>query len=125
MDFAAEMIILLIGGKEMYQALSFIFSFFDPRLVPFIFVLNIIGYWLKKVGLPKWCPPLPLLLFLFSFVLSAVFGWIVTDETEGKAIIMSIVYYGLGNGLLLGFLSTSGYDIVHAFIKRAKEKKEA
>jgi hypothetical protein len=36
---------------------------------------------------------------------------------------MSILYYGIGNGLLIGFLSTSGYDIVHAFMKQAKALK--
>ena len=124
MEKLFELSIILIGGKEMYQALSFIFSFFDPRLVPFILVLNVIGYWLKKVGLPKWSPPLPLLLLLLSFFISAIFGWVVTDGEDAKAIVMSILYYGLGNGLLIGFLSTSGYDIVHAFMKQAKALKE-
>lgn len=119
-----EMVILLVGGREMYQALSFIFSFFDPRLAPFIFVLNIIGYWLKKTGLPKWAPPLPLLLVMLSFLISAVFGWVVTEAEGTKAIVLSILYYGIGNGLLIGFLSTSGYDIVHSFLKNANKKKE-
>lgn len=120
-----ELTLILYGGKEMYQALSFIFSFFDPRLVPFVFVLNALVFWIKKVGLPKWSPPLPLILMLLSFTICAVFGWVVTEATGTKAIIMSIVYYGLGNGLLIGFLSIFGYDIAHAFVKKAKEKKEA
>lgn len=110
----------------MYQFISFVFSFFDPRLVPFVLVMNVVGYWVKKVEIPKlkWCPPLPLLIFLVSFFVSALFGWLVTDAEGGKAIAMSILYYGLGNGLLIGFLSTSGYDIVHSFIKKMKNGKE-
>ena len=111
----------------MIELFSIILSALDIRLVPFVLVLNVLGYWIKKQGLPKWCPPLPLLNILVSFLICSVFGWVVTDATGLKGIVMAIVFYGLGNGLLIAFVATYSYDVVHAFTKRkaAKLKEDA
>lgn len=98
----------------------------DPRLIAWVVVINIIGYWLKVKGLPKWCPPLPLLLFLISFVICTLFGWLVSGDLGGpKAAVMSIFFYGLGNGFLVAVTATWGYDIVHAIRKQRKAKESA
>lgn len=110
------------GNRLMFDFVAFIFSFFDPRLVPWIFVLNILGFWLKRYGLPKWCPPLPVLLFFFAFMISAFFGWLISDAEDLKTVLLSIVFYGLGNGSLIGFMAVFGYDIVHAFFKKKEVK---
>ena len=104
------------------ELFTVLLSVLDIRLVPFVLVLNVLGYWLKRNGLPKWCLPLPLLNALVSFVICAVFGWIVTDAEGAKAVVMAIVFYGLGNGLLISFVATYGYDVVHAFTKKKAAK---
>lgn len=100
-----------------------IINAFDYRLIPFVFVLNIIGYWGKRINLPKWLPPMPLLIMLSSFIICATFGWAHTSVEGAKAIFVSIVEYGLGNGSIVAMLAIFGYDSVHAFTKKTKFAK--
>lgn len=102
-------------GEELFMD---VINAFDYRLIPWVFVLNIIGYWAKKLTLPKWVPPTPLLLMLASFFICAGFGWAHTDVVGSKALFVSIVEYGLGNGAIIAMLAIFGYDSVHAFTKR-------
>lgn len=95
---------------EMLQAIN-------PALVPFAFGLNVVGYWLKKCGLPKWCPPLPITLFLISFMICALFGWAHTAVEGWKGVLIVVGEYGLGNGAIVTLMSTYGYDVVHGFTK--------
>ena len=102
-------------GEELFMD---VINAFDYRLIPWVFVLNIIGYWVKKLDLPKWVPPTPLLLMLASFLVCTGFGWAHTDVTGAKAVFISIVEYGLGNGAIVAMLAIFGYDSIHAFTKR-------
>lgn len=95
-----------------------ILNAFDLRLIPWVFVLNIFGYWLKKITLPKWVPPTPLLLMLLSFIICTSFGWAHTDVEGAKAVYVSIIEYGIGNGAIVAMIAIFGYDSVHAFTKR-------
>ncbi len=97
-----------------------IINAFDYRLIPFVFVLNVIGYWGKRITLPKWVPPMPLIIMLFSFIICAMFGWAHTTVEGAKAIFVTVVEYGLGNGSIVAMLAIFGYDSVHAFTKRTK-----
>lgn len=107
-------------GEEIFMD---VLNAFDYRLIPWVFVLNIIGYWAKKVTLPKWLPPIPLLLFVASFFVCAGFGWAHTDVVGSKMVFVSIVEYGLGNGAIVAMLAIFGYDSVHAFTKRKNLKQ--
>ena len=95
-----------------------IINAFDYRLIPWVFVLNIIGYWGKRMNLPKWVPPMPLLIMLSSFLICCGFGWAHTDVTGAKAVFVAVVEYGLGNGAIVAMLAIFGYDSVHAFTKK-------
>lgn len=93
----------------------------DAHLIPFAMVVWVFGYWFKRNGLPKWAPPLPLVLFLLSFVLCACYGWAHTTATGAKSLMIILVEYGLCNGALITFMSTFGYDIVHGYTKKRNE----
>lgn len=111
----------LEAGEEVTLTLL---NAFDIRLVPWIFVLNIMGYWLKKLDMPKWVPPMPILVLVASFSVCSLFGWAHTDATGAKAMVISIMEYGLGNGAIVALIATYGYDTVHSFTKRLGMNKE-
>ena len=140
LNFASQSVVFVISllklfipsfvrdtGEELFMD---VINAFDYRLIPWVFVLNIIGYWTKKLNLPKWVPPTPLLLMLASFLICSGFGWAHADVEGSKAIFVSIVEYGLGNGAIIAMLAIFGYDSVHAFTKmrgfssKQKESKE-
>ncbi len=100
-----------------------VLSFIDPSLLPWVVVANVFGYWLKKEKLPGWFPPIPLVIFLANFLICSVIGWALTDAEGWKAIIIALLDYGIGNGLVITLISTFGYDVVHSFTKRSSEKK--
>lgn len=138
LNFASQVVVFILSllklfipssirdtGEELFMD---VINAFDYRLIPWVFVLNIIGYWTKKMNLPKWVPPTPLLLMLASFLICTGFGWAHTDVVGAKAIFVSIVEYGLGNGAIIAMLAIFGYDSVHAFTKRrgfSPKEKEA
>lgn len=94
----------------------------DPKLLPWVLFLNVAGIWLKRGKLPSWMPPIPILLFLISFIICCVFGWIHTEATGAKAMLQIILEYGLANGLVMTLIATWGYDIVHAYTKKEWNK---
>lgn len=116
--FCPELLVQL--GKEV--SVDLLANLMDPKLIPWVLVLNILGYWLKKLRLPKFLPPLPVLLFAASFVVCCLFGWAHTEATGAKAMIITIMDYGIVNGLLVAFFAISGYDILKGFMSR-KEKE--
>ena len=138
LNFASQSVVFVISllklfipsyvrdtGEELFMD---VINAFDYRLIPWVFVLNIIGYWTKKLNLPKWVPPTPLLLMLASFLICSGFGWAHADVEGSKAIFVSIVEYGLGNGAIIAMLAIFGYDSVHAFTKMrgfSSKQKEA
>lgn len=112
------------AGKEV--ALNFL-NALDPQLLPWVFVLNILGYWLKKLVLPRWMPSMPVIIFMASFVVCCLFGWAHTDAVGAKAMVISIFQYGIGNGIAVAWAAIFGYDVFSSEKKKylaAKEKKE-
>lgn len=138
LNFASQSVVFIISLLKLFlpsvfrdtgeELLMDVINAFDYRLIPWVFVLNIIGYWMKKMNLPKWVPPTPLILMLTSFLICTGFGWAHADVEGSSAIFVSIVEYGLGNGAIIAMLAIFGYDSVHAFTKRrgfsSKEKEE-
>lgn len=99
-------------------------SFIDLSLAPWIVVANVLGYWMKRQKRPKWFPPIPLVIFMFNFIVCSLIGWALTDAIGGKALVIAILEYGIGNGIVVTVLSTYGYDVVHSFRKREGGKKD-
>ena len=50
---------------------------FDAKLIPWVFVVNILGLWLKRMKLPEWAPPIPLLLWRPSWCARFSAGYIL------------------------------------------------
>ena len=90
---------------------------FDLDLLPWIVFIVILGRTLKRVRMPAWVPPIPVLLLMISFVLCALFGWWHTDLEGSERMISTVLIYGLGNGCFVALLAMGGYDIAHAFVK--------
>lgn len=101
-----------------------ILSFVDADLLPWILVLNVAGYWLKQLRLPKWFPPIPLILFAVSFCLCSFFGWANTTAVGVKGFVIAVLEYGIGNSILMTFAATFLYDVTHGFTKAYKKRKE-
>lgn len=92
-------------------------SAFDLTMLPWTVFIVILGRQLKKVKIPTWAPPLPVILLLVSFIVCALFGWFHSSVDGAERMIRTVLVYGVGNGCLVGLLAMGGYDIVHAFIK--------
>ena len=112
---------LLYLGEEV--TVDLLANLMDPKLIPWIFVLNIYGYWMKKLRLPKWMPPLPVQIFALSFIVCSLFGWAHTGAEGVKAVIIATMDYGIVNGILVAFSATFGYDVYKGFVSRKKEVK--
>ena len=107
----------------MIDLVNMLFELLDPALLFWALVLNVLGYHLKKVGLPKYCPPIPLLLYLVALVPCLALGWATVNAEGGKAAYLAI-FYGLSNAGLITLPAIFGYDVVHAFTgKYAKDCK--
>ena len=98
--------------------MEFLSLVFDAKLIPWVFVVNILGLWLKRMKLPEWAPPIPLLLFMASFVVCTLFGWLHLEVDSGKAVAQMILEYGLCNGVLITLIAIFGYDVFHAYRKK-------
>lgn len=113
------------------EVMSFL-NAFDLDLIPWIIFINVLGKQLKKIKMPSWLPPIPVLLLMASIAVCALFGWSHTTATGAKSVII-VLEYGIGNGLLVGLTALGGYDIVHTFVKTTwasikewgKKRKEA
>lgn len=92
----------------------------DVRLLPFVGAFFILGYWLKRMRLPSWCPKVPMLMFISGFITFAVYSAII-DKPEAWLDAFGIVAYGLANSLFFVGFSVLMYDMKHARAKaRAK-----
>lgn len=100
-----------------------ILSLLDVDLLPWILVLNVAGYWLKQLRLPKWFPPIPLVLFALSFCLCSLFGWANTVADGAKGFVVAVLEYGLGNSFVMTFAATYAYDVTHGLSKMWKSRK--
>ena len=104
-------------------------SYLDPIMATWIAVVMLAGYWLKRARLPKWLPPLPVMLLIMYLVIGLVFGYLQYEVTSWKGV-ERVLLYGIGNGIVYTGFSFVIYDIAHGAVKRVsarkagKEKKE-
>lgn len=105
----------------MIELVNMIFGLLDPALVFWALVLNVLGFFLKRKGLPKACPPLPLLLYLIAFVPCLLLGWLNMRARDGETL-MLVLFYAISNAGLVTLPAIFGYDIVHAFTGKKARK---
>ena len=111
-------------GAPIFSVLKLLASYLDPIMAVWIAVIMVAGYWLKRSRLPKWLPPLPVILLALYLAVSLFFGWLQYEVTGWKGV-AKVLLYGIGNGLVYTGFSFIIYDIAHGAIKKAKAKKEA
>jgi len=99
-------------------------SLLDPKVIPFAVSLCVLGKWLKKLKLPKWMPPLPLLLVVSGFLMMTVYGY-VTSGMHGASEVVYALLYGLANGIAVSATAMVGYDIGHSGAKKHRENVAA
>lgn len=97
----------------------------DPVMAIWVAVIMVLGFWLKRTeNLPRWIPPLPVVLFA-SFLLAALlFGWL-TNTHEGWSGVLYVIAYAIGNAIFFTGLSFFIYDNAHNIIKQKHARKNA
>lgn len=117
---------LALGDCEdmsaLLSALRLVLDLLDPVMSVWIVVIISAGFFLKRSELPKWTPPLPIILLLAYLIVGFAFG-AMRNEYNGLCGVIYTISYGVGNGILFTGLSFIIYDIAHACLKRAKAKK--
>ena len=109
-------------GAPVFSIVKLFASYLDPIMATWIAVVMIAGYWLKRSKLPKWMPPLPVILLIMYLAVGLIFGWLQYEVTSWKGV-ERVLLYGIGNGLVYTGFSFVIYDIGHGAIKRYKAKK--
>lgn len=93
-------------------------SVFDLNMLPWIAFIWILGAQLKKIQkYPTWCPPIPVILVLVSFLICALFGFGTVEVNSFAKSLKVVVFYGIGNGCFIALVAMGTYDIAHAFAK--------
>ena len=93
----------------------------DVRLLPFVGVFFILGYWLKRMKLPTWCPKVPMLMFIIGFATFAVYAAIVDDPADGLDA-FGCIAYGLANAAFFVSVTVLMYDMKHQHSKHKEAK---
>lgn len=111
-------------GAPIFSILKLLVSYVDPAMAIWIVVVMIAGYWLKRMKLPEWFPPLPVLLLAMYLAVGFIFGWLQYEVESWRGLIR-VLLYGIGNGIIYTGFSFIIYDIAHGAFKKAKAKKGA
>lgn len=111
-------------GAPVFSLVKLFASFLDPIMAVWIAVVMIAGYWLKRTKLPKWLPPLPVLLLAMYLAVGVLFGYLQYEADSWKGV-LQVLLYGIGNGLVYTGFSFIIYDIAHGAFKKARARKEA
>lgn len=109
-------------GAPVFSIIKLFASYLDPIMATWIAVVMIAGYWLKRSKLPKWFPPLPVLLLIMYLVVGFIFGWLQYEVTSWKGV-ERVLLYGIGNGIVYTGFSFIAYDIGHGIVKKSKARK--
>ena len=110
-------------GAPVISIIKLLASYLDPIMAVWIAVVMIAGYWLKRASLPRWLPPLPVILLAIYLIICIFFGWLQYEATSWRGV-AKVLLYGIGNGIVYTGMSFVIYDIAHGTIKRAKARKE-
>ena len=111
-----------MGAPIISTIMKLFSSYVDPIMSVWIAVIMIAGYWLKRTNLPKWLPPLPVLLLAMYMVVGLIFGWLQYEMESWKGLVR-VMLYGVGNGIVYTGFSFIVYDIGHGAVKKHKAKK--
>lgn len=110
-------------GAPIFSILKLLAVYLDPAMAVWIIVVMIAGYWLKRMKLPGWLPPLPVLLLAMYLVIGFIFGWLQYEVDSWRGL-LRVLLYGVGNGIIYTGFSFIIYDIAHGALKKAKAKKQ-
>ncbi len=99
-------------------------NFIDASLLPWVLVMILAGQCLKRFSLPKWLPPMPVIIFILSFFVCSLFGCAECSYEGWRGFVLGILKYGIGNGLAITMISCYGYDLVHSVTKKVVSVKE-
>ncbi len=109
-------------GAPVFSIIKLFASYLDPIMATWIAVVMIAGFWLKRSKLPKWMPPLPVILLIMYLAVGFIFGWLQYEVESWKGV-ERVLLYGIGNGLVYTGFSFIIYDIGHGAIKKHKTRK--
>lgn len=111
---------------ELFSALLRVL---DPAIFAWSFVVIALFNELKKLDLPDWFPPLPLVVWLASFIICFVLG-LLKSQLVGLADTLYLELYALGNsfivaGMAVGLFDTGrGFKQMYGGIKRWKSNRK-
>ncbi len=94
----------------------------DAKLLPFVGVFFILGYWLKRVKLPAWCPKVPMLMFIIGFAVFTVYS-VIIDNPENSLDILGAIAYGFGNAAFFVSIAVLMYDMKHQHTKMKASRR--
>lgn len=104
---------------------SGIMRLIDPVMAIWVAVIMVLGFWLKRTdNLPRWIPPLPVVLFASFLMVALLFGWL-TNTHDGWSGVLYVIAYALGNAIFFTGLSFFIYDNAHNIIKQKHARKNA
>lgn len=113
---------------DVFMLVQFIFGELigriDAKLLPFVGMFFVLGYWLKRTKLPKWCPKIPTLLFIAGFAAFTILS-AVMEQPQNAMDAISVILYGLANACFFVSVSVWAYDIKHARTKAKAKQQEA
>lgn len=91
---------------ELFSALLRVL---DPAIFGWSFVIIALFHELKKLELPDWFPPIPLVVWLASFIVCFVLGLLKTQLLDfGDALYLEL--YALGNSLIVSGMAIGLFD---------------
>lgn len=112
---------------DVFMIVQFIFGELigriDVKLLPFVGMFFVLGYWLKRTKLPKWCPKIPTLLFLAGFAAFTILSALM-EKPQTAVDAISVILYGLSNACFFVSFSVWTYDIKHSRTKARERQKE-
>ena len=112
---------------DFFTVLSFVFdgliSRIYIRLLTFVVVFFILGYWLKRMKLPKWCPKVPMLMFIMGFLVFGVYAAII-DCPATWLDALGTIAYAFGNTAFFVSVSVLMYDMKHCHTKAKRALPE-
>ena len=112
---------------DVFMLVQFIFGELigriDVKLLPFVGMFFVLGYWLKRTRLPAWCPKIPTLLFIAGFATFTILS-AVMEQPQNAMDAVSVLLYGLANACFFVSVSVWAYDAKHERTKAKKKQKE-
>lgn len=86
----------------------------DPAIFAWSVVIIALFNELKKLELPDWFPPIPLVVWLASFVVCFALGFL-KSQLMGAVDVLYLELYALGNSLIVAGMAIGLFDTGRGF----------